>query len=239
MINLGSNYYKHVLWVLQTEHDFYHRRPQLSNAEFEKKLASVWGDEFRLVGNYSGYEKPVYVYHKKCGKVICISRAGNLLKGEGCQQCYWNHRHEVQLAEGKKRFIAWLGADFTLISEYRGSHKSVVVRANKCGHVFKTSVRNIQLRRRCKICYGKRKHPYRYTTFGSWLLQERQRVGISQETLGTLSGVDYALISHIENGQCKADEATQARLKYYLKKYKNWSVGARDKNFNRSRGQYG
>ncbi|MBB1122867.1 helix-turn-helix domain-containing protein [Limosilactobacillus albertensis] len=231
---MNNNYY---LWILQTENDFYNR-PKLSNEEFEKKLANVWGDEFKLAGNYNGYDNPVYVYHKKCDKVIFISRAGNLLKGQGCRQCYWDSLHKKRLAEGKKKFVEWLGEDFTLISEYKGCDKKVIVKANKCGHVFKTSVRNLQLRKMCKVCYGKRKYPYRYTIFGSWLLKERQRLGISQETLSTLSGVDNALISHIENGQYKADEAIQNRLKYYLEKYKDWSVGTHDRNFKRSRSQY-
>jgi hypothetical protein len=69
----------------------------------QKRLNNLYGDEYTLIGDYSGYHSKIAVRHNICGNVWNIS-LDNLFRGRGCPKCKSKSANEDKIEEFLKSY---------------------------------------------------------------------------------------------------------------------------------------
>lgn len=100
--------------------------------EVKKEIYDLVGDEYTLVGEYEGTNIPVKLYHKTCGNVYSVRLRHFLRANRRCSYCYGNHKKTTE--EFKREVKKLVGDDYTVLGEYKGSHKYIKMKHNICDH---------------------------------------------------------------------------------------------------------
>ena len=128
----------------------------ISHEEFLKRIKTIHGDNFTLIGKYSGHSGKIMVRHKECGRkfeVLC----GDLLQGKGCRYCCGTM---LKTHEQFKRDIFDLYQDeYSILGNYVNAKTKILTRHNLCGYEWKISPSSLLKHRRCPNCgksYGEK-----------------------------------------------------------------------------------
>lgn len=109
--------------------------------QYVEKVKNIFGDEYTIVGEFTGVVKRIEVRHNKCGKTYSpIAR--DLMTGRGCSHCYGRKR--LSQEDAFNQIYDILGDEYTIISEYKNSITPLEIRHEKCGHIYKASHNNIK-----------------------------------------------------------------------------------------------
>lgn len=112
--------------------------------EFEDYVNTKLESEYEVIGVYEHAEKPMLMRHKTCGHEW-MSKPNIIKQGHRCPYCaYVNNGNKSRLdqQEYESRVSALYGDAYTVMSEYNGKSKTIVVRHNKCGHIWQPNAGN-------------------------------------------------------------------------------------------------
>lgn len=101
----------------------------------EMKKRTDWKD-YKVVGKYNGYNKPIKMEHKNCGNEWDVM-VNNFLNGTGCPKCAHNLKTHEEFVEEIKELT---NGKYKVLSKYNGVFKSVKFLHKKCGNVFEKKV---------------------------------------------------------------------------------------------------
>ena len=104
-----------------------------TTAEFKAEVKEKFGDEYTVLGEYTGYKNKILIRHNKCGREFEAEPNRFLNCGRTCKMCSY--------AEGrKKNFINTLKElyddKYELVGEFTKTNENITLRCKKCGEVF-------------------------------------------------------------------------------------------------------
>lgn len=125
-----------------------------TNEEFKNEVYNLVGNEYTVIGSYSGANEKVKIKHNKCGETFSMT-AHNFLNGQRCpkerNQRIANSKY-ISHAIFEERVTEKFGnTEYTLDTEYVGSSKTIRVTHNICGKTFNIYPNDL-LRRGCPAC---------------------------------------------------------------------------------------
>lgn len=119
----------------------------------------VWVKENRpdieLLTDYVHSKKHVLCRCKKCGNEWLV-KPNCLKNGTGCPKCARIRGALAHSNSSKESFLSLMEArkDITIIGDYRGNKKSILVRCNNCQFEWKPTPHNLKNGTRCPKCMG-------------------------------------------------------------------------------------
>jgi very-short-patch-repair endonuclease len=137
-----------------------------TNSQFLKDLFRVWGNEFEPLEEYKGYDQPIKVRHKQCGKILDKTPKNLITLKLGCRICKNKENgkkrrknHDWFVNEVKKL----VGNEYQVRSEYTRSKDPIKMYHTVCNKEFTTTPdaflgsRNSNRKKgnRCPKCSGK------------------------------------------------------------------------------------
>lgn len=120
----------------------------------KKTHAQFINDLFRVnpnivvIGKYNGKEQCISVECSVCG-YIWEPKAGSLLRGTGCPNCAGN------APKNTEQFIKEINerrCDITILGQYSGANKGILVRCNACGNEWTPTPSKLLAGRGCPKC---------------------------------------------------------------------------------------
>lgn len=134
---------------------------RLTNEQFIEKLNSMFPNQFELLSDYLGSNKPVTLKCNICNQII--NKRPNYIYDYGCPSCKklnkkprvntWNR---VSPELFKENFNKIVGSEYTLLSDYTKAEDYITVRHNECGHVWDVKARQFySVGSRCPLCAKK------------------------------------------------------------------------------------
>jgi predicted Zn-ribbon and HTH transcriptional regulator len=122
-----------------------------TQAEFVKEVHDLIGDEYTVLGEYRQNKIKVKMRHEKCGYEYMVS-PNMILRGRRCPKCAGNMKKDT--IHFKEEVYNLTGNEYTVKSEYTGTHNKVEFIHNKCGNIFKMNPHNFLDGQRCPKCFG-------------------------------------------------------------------------------------
>lgn len=129
-------------------------RKSKTTKQFKKELHDLVGDEYTLIGEYTGATNKVKLIHNVCGKEWEVKPNEFLSKNSRCFHCRikdhnlkQRRTHQQFLDEVKKKY----GNDYEVLSEYINSKSKVLVR-HKCGLTWEIRASHLMERDMCPKC---------------------------------------------------------------------------------------
>lgn len=131
-----------------------------SNEQFKEEIFNIVGNEYEVLGEYTGANKKIKFRHNTCGHEFETKASHFLNTGTRCPVCSRKKRSHDNYV---KLVHSLVGDEYTVIGEYKTSAIPVLTRHNICGHEWE--VRPINFTKttnftRCPACKG----TLRYTT---------------------------------------------------------------------------
>ena len=128
---------------------------KLTTDMFKVRIKEKWGDRYELATNceYVNSRTPVIIVCKEHGEFNITPN--HLLSGRGCPFCGKNKKKNTQeIIDEIKNAQPYSDYDYSYV-EYRGIHKNITLKCNKCGTVFSNSPSNlIKYQNGCPGCGG-------------------------------------------------------------------------------------
>lgn len=107
-------------------------------------------NEYTFLENYVNKETKISVVHNLCKNKYSVS-PGAFLQGNRCPYCRSNRRKTT--AEFKKEVYNLVGVEYSVISDYIGHHKPILLKHEKCGRTYSVAPSDFLKGRRCKQYY--------------------------------------------------------------------------------------
>lgn len=128
---------------------------KLTTKDFVERVKEKWGDRYTLSENseYESSRKPVTMICKLHGEFSITPN--HLLSGRGCPVCGRNkQKTKEEIINEIIKAQPYSDYDYSLV-EYRGIHKNITLKCNKCGTVFSNAPSNlIKYKNGCPGCNG-------------------------------------------------------------------------------------
>lgn len=164
-----------------------------THEEFAAEVYQLVGDEYEILGKYTGVKNKVLMKHNKCG---CGWEASpsNFLRGKRCPDCYGSKKwtHEKFIAEVKEL----VGDEYTVLGEYKNAKTKVLIRHNVCKHEREVVPSNFLSGKGCRKCSGLMKK-----THEEFVDEVYQLVGDEYKVLGVYVNTETKLImKHVNCG---------------------------------------
>lgn len=126
------------------------RKPRISSSDFIRKVNSIVGDEYTVIGEYQGMEKHVDIKHNACGNSFSVIPGNFIRKGTRCPFCYGNnHKTSSNFIKEVKKLV---GSDYSVLSNYKNATDKVSIRHNKCGNQYYVAPYSFLSGHRCPKC---------------------------------------------------------------------------------------
>ncbi len=118
--------------------------------DFKEQLRILFGDNYTVIGEYTGSKKGILVRHNICGNEFVKSPIAILTRN--CKFC--STLSQMKTHEQFIENIAMLvGDEYTPVEQYKGAHNKIKMRHETCGHVWKTTPHKfVSTGRRCPKC---------------------------------------------------------------------------------------
>jgi hypothetical protein len=130
-----------------------------SHSNFVDEVENISPNCYKFLGKYKNSFTKIKVVHLECDNVIDVL-PHTLLKGmRGCKHCAKNTK--MNTSECKRVLCELIGSEFTLISEYLGSAKKIILRHNceSCNNFkFPTTPHSFSVFPTCPKCRNNIRH---------------------------------------------------------------------------------
>jgi len=116
-----------------------------TTSQYVKEAMAVSNNEYEISGSYKNWNTKMLFKHNKCGNTFSM-QANSFLQGRRCPKCQKNigsakrSKSDVEYRLEIKRLYR---GEYTLLSKYINQSKYIIVKHNKCGHIWKTRPNNL------------------------------------------------------------------------------------------------
>jgi len=125
-----------------------------STEEFKKEVYDLVGNEYEVLSKYINNNTKLKILHNKCSNKYYVTPT-SFLSGERCPYCFGLKKKSTE--EFKKEVYDLVGDEYTVLGEYKGNMKYILIKHNKCGNEYKTYPNTFLSGKRCLICSGLKK----------------------------------------------------------------------------------
>ena len=108
-------------------------RHKYTTEEFKKKVYDSAGNEYAVLGEYTGSKNKIKIKHNKCGNTY-EQFANDFLYNHRCPYCSHNHKYTTE--EFKKKVYELFGNRYTVMDKYINSKNKVKMKCNKCNSIY-------------------------------------------------------------------------------------------------------
>lgn len=122
-------------------------------ADLERKIHSLFGDEYSVIGDYEKSTVETDFKHNLCGYIFPAKPSVLMSRKGYCPKCSgW--RRTTEEAQMKVREL--LGEEYEVIGEYTGVHKPFILKHHVCGQLLNTTYMKLQKHNhRCPCSHGR------------------------------------------------------------------------------------
>ena len=118
---------------------------------FKNEVTLLVGDEYTVIGDYVSNATPILIRHNVCGREYLV-RPNNFINGSRCVICFWDSMRLSQ-HEASQKLINAIGAQYSLVSDYKSMSSHILVKHLTCGNTFSATLDDIvQKHTGCPIC---------------------------------------------------------------------------------------
>jgi predicted Zn-ribbon and HTH transcriptional regulator len=160
-------------------------RSRKPKEEVEKRLSSIVGDEYSIIGEYINSNTKVKVRHNKCGHEWDVI-VNSIIHGTRCPSCY-----KQRVTKSDKDFSEYVktqtNSEYTVITEYKTAKIPITIKHNKCGYEWSVTPNHFMAGYRCPKCNPK---------------AQKSHQQFSDE-VQALVGNEYTLVSKYKNSLTK------------------------------------
>lgn len=153
--------------------------------EYERDVFEFWGDDYIVLGGYSGALKKIRAKHITCGTewdVIAVS----LITGHGCPNCSNNrtgNSNRKTLEEFTEEVFSLWKNEYSILGKYVNSKTKIPVLHNVCKNISNLTPSDFLNGHGCPICAGNKKK-----THTEFLLDVFNIVGDEYSVIGEYRG---------------------------------------------------
>jgi len=119
--------------------------------KFSDYVLDLFGDEFKVLGEYVNNNTDILMYHEGCGREFFI-RPGNFKTRKRCPLCFIKSKKTTK--KFKKEIQELVGNKYSLLSEYNSAKTNVVMKHNECDHEYNVRPTDFLFGNRCPKCFG-------------------------------------------------------------------------------------
>lgn len=163
---------------------------KLAFRAFKYHVKILVGNNYSIIGKYSGCNHKIKMKHNKCG-FIYYTYPSNFLKGYRCPKC---SGHFVNTSIFKKRVKNLVGNEYTVLGKYKNNHTKIRIEHNKCGHIYNVNPHDFLKGCRCPYCY------YKHCLYKS---SKKKTTKQFKKEITELVGNEYTLLSSYKNNYTK------------------------------------
>ena len=117
---------------------------------FKEEVYKLTGDEYTVLGEYIGANDKILMKHNKCGFEYEVA-ASSFLRGCRCPKCAGNRKKDTNIF--KEEVYNKVGDEYTVLGEYIGANKKILIKHNKCGYEYEVKANSfLQNYCRCPKC---------------------------------------------------------------------------------------
>ena len=117
---------------------------------FKHKVYELVGEEYTVLGEYQGHKKHVLMRHESCGHEWRVRPINFLSAGSRCPNCKRNRR--IKHEEFVEQIRELVGDEYTVLTEYQGTRKGVLMKHNLCTHEWWVAPASFKAGTRCPQC---------------------------------------------------------------------------------------
>lgn len=122
--------------------------------QFKKEIYEIFGDEYEVIGSYTGNKNKIEMKHNKCGKIYKTACPHDILvKHTTCPWC----AGRITTLEA---LIEKLPSQFSYISEFKNWKTKCKFKCNKCNKEFFQAPSYITNGRGCPWCAGTKNYTH-------------------------------------------------------------------------------
>ena len=124
---------------------------------FKKEIKDKFGNEFLVLGEYTGAKNKVKMKHNKCGSIYESHPPTILRSGTGGCPCSANNIKK-DTEKFKSEVYNLSGDEYVVLGEYEGSNAKVKIKHTLCDNIYYSAPHNFLTGRRCpnKTCINDR-----------------------------------------------------------------------------------
>lgn len=133
----------------------YHKR--MTNQEFLDKIKILVGNEYQVLDTYNGVDTKVRFKHLKCGNIFKMSPYCFIHMGQRCPQCsakIAGEKHRLTTDDFKRLVRDLTGSEYIVIGQYKSAKQDLLIKHNKCGHIYSVKPYKFLDGHRCPYCHG-------------------------------------------------------------------------------------
>lgn len=131
----------------------------ISQEEFEHEIFELSGDEYTVLGKYTGCANKVDLRHNVCGKTYSV-RFPNFRRGQRCPHCSGNFKKSQSIFVDQLNDVH--NGKIICLGNYKNTHTKIKFKCVVCGHEWMAEPKTLISKQRtgCPKCYGnvKRTH---------------------------------------------------------------------------------
>jgi len=118
--------------------------------KFKKEVFDLVGDEYEVLGEYTGANDKILMRHNKCGYEWDV-RASHILQGTGCPKCHVRTKATEQF---KQEVLELVGEEYIVLGEYVSAKTKILMKHKKCGYEYLVTPDSFLRGRKCSKCFG-------------------------------------------------------------------------------------
>ena len=128
-----------------------------THAEFVAEVEALVGDEYAVIGVYSGALAKIEVRHNDCGHEYEV-QPNSILRGHRCPKCAVVKSRKTT-EEFKRDVLELEGDEYSVIGEYKYSAIKIKMKHNTCEYEYDVRPNDFLGGKRCPKCNPKGKPP--------------------------------------------------------------------------------
>lgn len=153
--------------------------------EFEREVCDLVGNEYTVLGEYIGNNKPIKMKHNMCNHIWKV-QPGHFLEGTRCPKCRIQERTKTT-EQFKQEVFDLVHDEYEVIGEYIHTNKAISLKHNKCGKSYKTKPNIFLKGNRCPYCSA----------------SARKTQSKFEDEVSNLTGDEYSVLGSYINAQTK------------------------------------
>ena len=123
--------------------------------QFENEVYELYGDEYKVIGEYINNKTKIRVHHEKCDRDIEVNPY-SFLHGHGCKKCSCIHLRDERrktTEQFQKDLDKKYNFEYEVVSEYDTAKTDVTIRHKSCGtSITKTPNQILTTNISCPVC---------------------------------------------------------------------------------------
>lgn len=128
------------------------RSHKLTTEEFKEKVYQLVGDEYSVLGRYTGTNKLIRMKHELCGYIYEVRPKSFIYRNNRCPYCSLNRKKTTD--EFKEIVYDLVGDEYEVLGNYVNNKVKIKMLHTVCGNKVSIYPKHFVRGVRCRFCYS-------------------------------------------------------------------------------------